>query len=64
MTSDLRTRIAKALQRRNEPLAQEWEDKPAIIQDEYLMDADAVIAELGEQECPMCSHVYRLEDHQ
>jgi hypothetical protein len=25
--------------------------------------ADAVIAELGEQECPLCSHVYRLEEH-
>jgi len=26
--------------------------------------ADAVIRELGELECPLCSHVYRLEDHQ
>ena len=51
MTDILRTRIAKVLHRLYGPLMggadHGWDDEPHGTQDEYLRDADAVIAELG-----------------
>ena len=57
--SDLRTRIAAVIHKQNVS-----EYCGTIHPEDVLRLADAVIRELGEQECPLCSHVYRLEDHQ
>jgi hypothetical protein len=69
--SDLRDRIAAVMLAHSDEsdsgpdCACGWDwDGYGLWKDAYAGHlADAVIAELGEQECPLCSHVYRLEEH-